>query len=156
GQAVLKYLCRVAIEPDTCVTMSKERFRKYGLAVLIVSKFVPGLGTVSTPMAGLMRVHAVKFVGLDAAGAALWSGVYLGIGFLFRHQLEVAAERAMQFGFWCGVAAILVLAAYIGFKYYQRRRVIRDLQIARVTPEEVKRMLDAGEEITVVDLRTSI
>ena len=38
----------------------------------------------------------------------------------------------------------------------QRQRFIRKLRIARITPEELKRKLDAGEDLVVVDLRSSV
>jgi rhodanese-related sulfurtransferase len=56
------------------------------------------------------------------------------------------------------LVAVLVgaLAVYIGWKYVQRRRFIRRLRIARITPEELLAKLETREEIVVVDLRHSL
>lgn len=155
GHQILKVVCRLALEPDSCVTSSKEHFRRFGVGALIFSKFIPGLGTVATPMAGLTRVHPLKFGLFDAAGAGLWAGTYLGIGYLFRHQLQAAADAAMQFGSWFGGVLVAALLAYVGWKYFQRRRFLKKMALARVSPQEVKRMIDTGEGLTIIDLRSS-
>ena len=57
-----------------------------------------------------------------------------------------------------GLAALVVgpFVAYIAWKFLERQRFIRKLRIARITPEELKQKLDAGEDIMVVDLRSSV
>ena len=51
-------------------------------------KFVPGLGTLGPPMAGMVGLAPWKFLSLDAGGAFAWSGNYVMLGWLFRTQLE--------------------------------------------------------------------
>ena len=88
--------------------------------------------------------------------ALLWAGAYAGVGFIFSSELDRVAVHLQRLG--SGLLVLLVggLAAYLGFKYYQRQRFIRELRIARITPEELKQKLDAGEEVTVIDLRHSV
>src|SRR2546425_12301375 len=43
GVRVLKFLCRVSLEPDSCVRSTEQMFGRYGGRSLLVSKFVPGL-----------------------------------------------------------------------------------------------------------------
>jgi hypothetical protein len=119
----------------------------------LIAKFIPGLGATAAPLAGLTRMSPLKFVAADATGAAAWSASYLVIGFLFRNQLEYVAEQAGRMGSFLLLVLGGLLAAYVAWKYYQRRRFIRGLRVARITPEELMRMITSGEDIAVVDLR---
>ena len=156
GHSVLNLLCRISLEPDSCVSRTKSIFAKMGASALLIAKFVPGLNAAAAPLAGLTRMAPLKFLAADAAGAAAWSAAYLYAGFLFRNQLEKVAEQAGRLGSRVLIVLAILLGAYIGWKYYERRRFIRDLRVARVSPERVLKMISDGEEITIVDLRQAL
>jgi membrane protein DedA with SNARE-associated domain len=156
GHSILNLLCRISLEPDSCVSNIQTVFRKFGALALLFSKFVPGLNTAAAPMAGLTRMPLAKFLAADAGGAIAWSGSALAIGYLFRDQLEDAAEHAGRMGSWLVLVLMILLAAYIAWKYYQRQRFIRELRIDRVTPEELLTMIESGEDLAVVDLRRAL
>ncbi len=156
GHSILNLLCRVSLEPDSCVSNTKSLFGKLGARALLIAKFVPGLGATTAPLSGLTRMPLHKFVAADAAGATLWIATYLAVGYVFRNQLERAAEQAERMGSWLVVILAGGLAAYIGWKYYQRRRFIRELRVARITPEELMEMIASGADVAVVDLRHSL
>src|SRR5579862_1072115 len=153
GHSILNLLCRISLEPDSCVSNIQTVFRKFGPLALLFAKFVPGLNTAAAPMAGLTRMPLLKFLVADIAGAIAWSGSALGVGYLFRDQLERAAEQVGRMGSWLLVVLAILLAGYIAWKYYQRQRFIRELRVDRVTPEELMKMIEAGEDMAVVDLR---
>ena len=152
GHSVLKLLCRISIEPDSCVSSTREWFKKLGGWALVVSKFVPGLGTVAAPMSGLARMAWWKFLAADGTGILLWAGAYLGIGYLFREQLEDAGRLAARMGGGLIAIVIAMLALWLVWKFWQRKRFIRSLRIARITPEEVMGRL---ADLVVVDLRSA-
>jgi len=156
GHSILSLLCRISLEPDSCVRRTETAFARRGARSLLVAKFIPGLSTAAPPLAGMLRMRLSRFLTWDAAGALLWAGTYAGLGFIFSKQLDRVAVHLQHLG--SGLLALLLggLAAYLGFKYYQRQRFIHALRIARITPEEVKRKLDAGEDLMVVDLRHSV
>lgn len=155
GGRILGLVCRLSLEPDSCVSNTKETFAKWGAYSFLFAKFVPGLNAVAAPMAGLTRMPLLKFLTADLLGAAAWCGAYLGVGYVFRNQLEKAAESASRFGAALLVVMVCLLGGYLGWKYYQRVRFIRDLRVARVTAGELQRMLEAGDDVTVVDLRNA-
>jgi len=153
GHSILNLLCRISLEPDSCVSNIQTVFRRFGALALLFAKFVPGLNTAAAPMAGLIRMPLLKFLAADIAGVAAWSGSALAVGYLFRDQLEDAAEHAGRMGSWLLVVLVSLLAIYIIWKYYQRERFIRELRVDRVTPEELMKMIESGEDMAVVDLR---
>lgn len=153
GRSVLHWLCRVSLEPDSCVRRTENLFERGGTQLLLVAKFVPGLSTVAPPLAALMGMSLARFLVLDTGGALLWAGTFLGAGHLFRSQLEVAAVWAQRLGVWLAVLLIAPPAAYIAWKWIGRRRLRRQLQVDRIGPEELQAQMKAGEDVAIVDLR---
>ena len=156
GIKVLQFLCKVSLEPDSCVRRTEALYERQGARALLVSKFLPGLSTVAAPLAGVFRMKPARFLIFDLAGTFLWAGSLLGAGFLFSGQIERMLMAAEHLG--SGLLAILIaaLAAYIVLKFVSRRRFLHELRIARITPDELKRKIDAGEEVVIVDLRHSL
>jgi membrane protein DedA with SNARE-associated domain len=153
GQSILRLICRISLEPDSCVSSTKSTFAKWGAWSLVFSKFVPGLSAVAAPMAGLTRMPLHKFLLADAAGSLIWTGSYLLLGFLFHNQLEDVAASLARFGGRLLIAAVLALAAYILYKVYDRRRFLKNLRVARITPEELNDMLQSNQPVAIIDLR---
>lgn len=152
GSPVLKWLCRISLEPDSCVSSTRHWFKRLGGWALVIAKFVPGLSTVAPPMAGLSRMPWWKFLGADGLGGLLWAGAFLGLGHVFRAQLEDVAAYAARLGGWLIVVLGVALACWIAWKYFQRWRFIRDLRVARIQPEDLKLQLN---EVVIIDLRTA-
>ena len=156
GMKVLNLLCRMSLEPDSCVRRTEDVFTRHGARSLLVAKFVPGLTTAAPPLAGIFHMRRSRFVFFDAAGAAIWAGAFAGLGWLFSDRLERLAVQAARLGTWVLVILLTSLAAYVLWKYVHRQLFLRRLRIARITPEELKQKLDAGEDVMIVDLRHSM
>jgi membrane protein DedA with SNARE-associated domain len=153
GYSILRLLCRISIEPDSCVRRTHDRYARQGARALLIAKFIPGLGTAAAPLAGLLRMAPLRFLTWDVAGSLLWAGGYLGTGYLFSRELDRVGQYAMRLGAGLIVLLAAGLAAYVGWKYRERRRLMRQLRIARMTPEELFQRMSAGEKPVVVDLR---
>jgi membrane protein DedA with SNARE-associated domain len=156
GASVLTRLCRMTLEPDTCVRRAEGIFARHGARGMLAAKFVPGLTTVMPPLAGVFAVDRVRFALYDIAGVLLWAGTWLGLGYVFSDAIVSVAARASELGRLLGIAVALALAGWIGVKYVRRRLFIRKLRMARISPEDLKARLDAGETVVIVDLRTPL
>ena len=104
GGQVLEWLCRIALEPDSCVRKTERIFDRHGGRSLLLAKFVPGLNTAAPPLAGMLRMPLWRFLLLDAMGAILWIGLFTGLGYAFSQQLERAAAWALSLGGAVGTA----------------------------------------------------
>jgi len=156
GVRVLQLLCRISLEPDSCVRRSQVRFGQNGPRVLLIAKFVPGLNAMAAPLSGIIRMGWRRFLLFDFLGALLWVCAFTMTGYTFSSDLERVAARAAYLGEWLLVLLLAAFAGYILWKFYNRRKFLRKLKIARISPEELKEKLDAGEDILVVDLRHSL
>lgn len=154
GAAVLGWICRISLEPDSCVRNTEDFFLRHGAKSLLVAKFIPGLSTAAPPLAGVFRMRAHRFLLFDGMGSLLWAGLYTVLGFVFSEQLERVAAYALRLGELLAVILICLLGAYVAWKYIQRRKFLRELRIAMITPEDLKRLLDEGTEtVQIVDMR---
>jgi len=156
GAKVLRFVCRVALEPDSCVRQTETAFLRYGSRSLLVSKFVPGLNAVSAPLAAISGVRLGRFLVFDTLGALIWIGSYTALGYIFSGEIDRLGDYAAHMGSWVGLLAAGLLAAWIGWKFAQRRRFLRKLAVARIAPEELRQKLEAGEEVVVVDVRSAL
>src|SRR5438874_7121243 len=153
GNRVLNLLCRISLEPDSCVRRTQDVFARYGMRGVVVAKFIPGLSTLAPPLAGSSGVSAPRFFMFDSVGSLLYAGGLILVGVLFSRQLEqVLAAFASLGGGALGIVAGL-LALYIGYKYFQRYRLLRELRMARITVDELHQKQESGENLVIVDLR---
>src|SRR5882672_5161195 len=61
GYRVLAGLCRLSINPGSCVSQTEARFVRWGIPSLVLAKFIPGFSTVAPPIAGAMRMPLAGF-----------------------------------------------------------------------------------------------
>lgn len=156
GGRVLTTLCRMSLSPDSCVRKTETIFTRWGAPSLAVAKFVPGFASVATAMAGVVRLSRWRFLLFDAIGAALWSGVAIAVGYVFRNAVNevlVVLETMGKIGLALIVAGF---AAYVAMKWVQRQRFIRQLRMDRVTVHELRELAVAERGVTVIDVRSPL
>jgi membrane protein DedA with SNARE-associated domain len=156
GWALLGFLCRVSINPETCILRSAESFYKRGKVTLVIAKFIPGVNTMAAPLAGSMKMRLWQFLRLDLAGAATYSLTYLLVGYLSRDFLAAIlrgfheAGRAMEA---VVVAALLVYAVY-RIVQYRKHKMYRI--VPRVQVQELATRLSSvdANRVQIVDVRS--
>lgn len=156
GAHVLTGLCRLSLEPDFCVRRAENVFIRYGVRAMLVAKFVPGVTTVLPPLAGMFAVDRKRFALYELAGVLLWAGVWVGLGYMFSEAVAGIALDVARLGLRLGVVLAALVGGYILMKYARRRLYLRRLRAAGISAEALKARLDAGEDITIVDLRTPL
>jgi len=154
GSRVLRMVCRISISPDSCVRQTESLFARWGVWSLLVAKFIPGFGTVATALAGNMRLRLPAFVAADALGAALYAGVAIVLGMKFHAAVDdviAALESLGRFGI---VALAVALALFIGGKWWQRERLLRELRSTRITVPELERLIGSSTPPAIIDVRS--
>jgi membrane protein DedA with SNARE-associated domain/rhodanese-related sulfurtransferase len=154
GDQILHFIYGLALDPDSAARRSKEAFVRHGVRTLLLAKFVLGLDGAMPPLAGLSGTSRLRFIAFDAVGAALWSSVYAGLGYVLGEDkdLDQAALYAARLGaLWVAVVSAL-LAMYVGRRLVRWHRFVGEFRTAQITPEELKAKLDAGGKVVMVDL----
>jgi len=154
GRRVMTTLCRISLSPDSCVRQTENHFARWGGLTLALGKFIPGLATIAPPLAGAMRIRWRSFLLLNGAGTALWAAAPIAVGMLFHAQIERLVSRLQDLGAMALEAAGALLAAYVAFKWWERRRFYRMLRMARITAEELRHLLDSGKPPVIIDVRS--
>ena len=131
GDKVLHFIHRLTPDPDFHDRRAKETFARYGLGLLVVAKFIPGLDAVTPPLAGTSRTGRLRFFAFDAIGASLYSSVYSALGYVFSHDLDRAAAYAGRVGAVLAGIAAAALLIYGVRKLVMRHRLASDLRRGR-------------------------
>jgi len=156
GGGVLRLVCKLSLEPDSCVRRTENVFLRYGISALIFAKFVPGLSTVAPPLAGIVGVSLPRFVAYSSLAALLWAGAWGGLGYVAGDALERVVSQSGRLGTVLAVLVAAVVVGYVVVKWLQRRRFLRNLRIARISPDELKTALDAAAPPLLIDLRSAL
>ena len=153
GHHVLRLLCKMSLEPTICVRKTQNAFGRRRGVTLIIAKFVPGLAALTSPVAGQNGMSFPAFLLYDGIGSTLWLGALLGAGMLFGDALRRDPNLLDWAGRFSGALLVLGVVGFLVGRILRRRSAMRRLVAARLEPEELKRQLDAGEQVYIVDLR---
>ena len=157
GIRVLSLLCRITLEPDACVRKTQNLFTKHGPASLLFAKFIPGLGNLTVPLVGIVGLDLRTFILYNSIGSLLWVGFFMGAGYIFSREIQLERIALPDWGQGSVLIAVLLLVAlYIAWKYLRRGHLLKELFSNRMTPEELKGKIDAGDEIAIIDVRHSL
>jgi membrane protein DedA with SNARE-associated domain len=156
GWTLLGFLCRVSINPETCILRSAELFYKRGKTTLIIAKFIPGINAMAPPLAGSMRMRFEQFVGLDFIGSSLYVIGYAAIGYIFHRFIAAITHGFSAATHAIGIVAFMAVIAYVAYRFslFFRNRVYR--VVPRIQVQELARKLQSEEvdKILVVDVRS--
>jgi membrane protein DedA with SNARE-associated domain len=153
GRSVLGLLCKLSLEPDSCVRKTESTFTRRGAAALLIAKFIPGISILSVALAGVTKMPRWKFLLADVTGCLLWAGSYLVLGRVFYREIDDVIVWLGLFGRRATLVFLSIVALYIGIKYAQRRWFLHKLRVNRVSPKQVTEWVAAGKPLTIVDLR---
>ena len=155
GQKVLKTLCRISISPDSCVRQTESFFTRWGVRTLVFAKFIPGLSTIAPPLAGALGIGLGAFVVYATLGAAVWAVFSMGLGALFHDQILDLGEAMARLGTYAIYLVGMLLAAFIAFKWWERRHFLRALRMARISVDELHHLRETGGDPVILDVRSS-
>lgn len=155
GDAALRFVCKISLSPDACVRRTESFFTRRGARTLLVAKFIPGFAAVATPLAGASGMPLHTFLLFDTAGAILWAGSAIALGALLHRQIEKAIAALESLGAGALVLAAGLLALYVAWRIWERRRFTRAFASARIEPDELARRLTGQHPPHVFDVRSS-
>lgn len=153
GRRVLGLLCRVSFSPDFCVRRTETVFAKIGPWSLLFAKFVPGFSLISVAMAGVGKMPVPVFVLLDGTGKLLYVSVAVALGRVFQNAIASVIGTLAEFGKFGVVGVIAALGLYMLAKWFRRQLFIRQLRMDRITVDELRQLIDDGQDVTVLDVR---
>jgi membrane protein DedA with SNARE-associated domain/rhodanese-related sulfurtransferase len=154
GARVMRLLCRISLTPDICVSETQTSFERWGPKALIVAKFIPGLSMIAPPLAGATRMRLSRFASYSALGSMLWIGTALLVGVLLKSQIVRLLPELASVGGAALTILLVLFAAYIAFKWRERRRFRAALHMARISVHDLYERMRGGPTPLIVDVRS--
>jgi membrane protein DedA with SNARE-associated domain/rhodanese-related sulfurtransferase len=155
GYRVLSALCKLSINPASCVSNTEARFSRWGLSSLVVAKFIPGFSTVAPPIAGALRMNQPAFLLAAGAGAGLWAGLALAAGWIMKDAVQAAIATLEQHAANAILVALALLSIWLGWKLWQKYRFRKFCAVPHITPGELIEAMQAEKPPLVLDLRSA-
>jgi membrane protein DedA with SNARE-associated domain len=153
GRGALALLCRISFKPDSCIRGTADLFARHGARSLLYAKFIPGLSSLSPPLAGIFRLSQRKFLLLNGIGTLGWILCYVGLGYGFSDEIERVTFYAERLGSYLGVALIAALGAVLLVKYSRRFWFYHRLRTPRISVEALMEKMQKGEPLAILDVR---
>jgi membrane protein DedA with SNARE-associated domain/rhodanese-related sulfurtransferase len=156
GWTILKFMCRISIDPETCVLRAAESFYKRGRPTLLIAKFIPGVSTLAAPLAGSMKMPFFQFMGLDFLGVTAYALVYGAVGFIFRDFVASIINGFRAAGHAVEMVIIVAVFAFIAYRlslFWKHRgdRVVPRVQVAALA---AKLKAEGAAKIVLADVRS--
>jgi membrane protein DedA with SNARE-associated domain/rhodanese-related sulfurtransferase len=155
GSRVLRAMCRLSLEPDSCVSDTERLFARFGTRVLVIAKFIPGLGAVTTAMSGVVKAGLPGFMLYAGIGAALWAGSGVALGSIFHDAVDDVFAELAALGRAGGLLILALLVAFLALKFWRRHQFFQQLRMSRITVQELHRLREGGVAVLLVDARPS-
>lgn len=155
GRKVMSALCRISLSPDSCVRQTESMYTRWGAPSLLAAKFIPGFASIASALAGTTNIRPAAFIAFDGIGAALWAGSAIFLGSLFSTTVESLLDVLAQLGKWGTLLMALALCAFVASKWWQRRRFLHFLRMARISVKELERLRQQGHAPVIIDVRSA-
>ena len=153
GYRLLSALCKLSMNPASCVSRTEAHVLRWGISSLVVAKFIPGVSTVAPPIAGALRMHQLGFLLAAGVGAGLWAGLPLAAGWILKdavRQLIVLLDQHTSIAI---LVVSLLVGSWIGWKLWQKYRFRKSSDIPHVTANELLKLMETENPPLVLDLR---
>ncbi|KWN74472.1 hypothetical protein WM23_28280 [Burkholderia ubonensis] len=154
GERTLHTVCKLSLSRETCVRKTERFFGRWGVRVLVVARFVPGLSLVAVPLCGAMAVKLRSFVLHDCAGVALWASAGLAIGAIFASQINVVFVLISHLGLQALIVIGIALVLYVLYRYCRRIMLAKALEKARISVGELHALLANNPRPILFDIRS--
>lgn len=154
GQHVVRLLCRLSLSPDYCVRETEIGYERWGRMTLVIGKFIPGVSTIARPLAGAMKMEWTDFLALNGIGTLLWIAAGVLAGMLFHSQVLMLIESLDTIGAAGAEILLTLFAGYVAIKWIRRRHFYNQLRTARISASELRDLIERGDVVTVVDVRS--
>ncbi|QNP41891.1 rhodanese-like domain-containing protein [Lysobacter solisilvae (ex Woo and Kim 2020)] len=153
GARLVRLMCRLSLSPDSCVRTTRGIYARWGAGSLTVAKFFPGFAAVATTLAGETGTSTRRFLLFDGIGALLWAGVAVALGAVFHRAVDRVLAQLEQLGHYAIPVLLGLVAAFIAWKWLRRRHFLQQLRMARISVDELHRLLEGDPPPLLLDVR---
>jgi membrane protein DedA with SNARE-associated domain len=96
-------------------------FELHGGKIVVVARFIEGLRQANGIIAGISRMHWLKFLAFNALGAALWVALWTCVGYFSGSHIDAIYADVTRYITWFAIAVGLLIVALV-VRHLLRRR----------------------------------
>ena len=156
GYRMLKVLCQISMSPDSCVSQSESFFERWGGTTLIAAKFVPGISVIAPPIAGVLKMPMLVFLGYEVLASAVWAIVFMGLGLIFSNQVQAVLDALSTMGMAAFATLAVVVLLYLATRYWRRRTFLASMEIQRISVHALHELIEGGRTPVIIDVRSDV
>ena len=153
GTKTLSIFCRTALNPHSCMDKMIDKFSRHGVKSLLVSKFIIGLDSITSPLSGVSGMHRSEFLLFDGLGATIWVLSYLALGYTFRHKLDRIATYSTEFGEVLAGLGIALLLVFLLRRLIHWYHFLREFRLTQISADKLRSKLRLGDPVLLLDLQ---
>ncbi len=154
GGPLLRLMCRLSLSPDSCVSLTRRVYSRWGAPSLIAAKYIPGFAAVATTLAGEARTSLGRFLLFDTLGAALWVAGAVALGVIFNDAVDAVLLELEQLGHIATIALIAAVAIYVLVKWWKRQLFLSKIRMPRTSANDLRALMDSAAPPLVLDVRS--
>jgi membrane protein DedA with SNARE-associated domain len=95
-------------------------FERHGGKIITIARFVEGLRQANGIIAGISKMHWLRFGAFNALGAALWVGAWVSLGYFAGQHITTIYNNITRYSIYAVIAAVVLIAAWIAYRLRKR------------------------------------
>ncbi len=120
-QLVLRWGKYVFLTPER-LDRAEAFFNRHGAKIIVIARFIEGLRQANGIIAGIAKMHWLRFLICNAVGAALWVGTWVTVGYLAGQHITTIYNGITKYSLYAAIAAVIVIAVLIALRVRGHRR----------------------------------
>jgi membrane protein DedA with SNARE-associated domain len=101
---------------------AEEFFDRQGAKIITIARFIEGLRQANGIIAGISKMHWLRFIAYNALGAGLWVGTWVSIGYFAGQHINTIYSVITRYSLYVAIAAVVVIVALIARHVMRKRR----------------------------------
>lgn len=123
GSKLMKSGVMARLAPPEKQERIRQNFHRYGVVIFVLGRMVPGIRTTLFLTAGAMRLHIVRFLIADGAGALVGTSIFFflgyGLGTQFKDLIEAIDQEINPYKPILLLTLFAVIAGYLAYIFYR-------------------------------------
>ncbi len=101
---------------------AEEFFARQGAKIITIARFIEGLRQANGIIAGIAKMHWLRFLAYNALGAALWVGTWVSIGYFAGQHINTIYSVITRYSLYVAIGAVVLIVGLIARHVIRMRR----------------------------------
>ena len=101
---------------------AEEFFHRHGGKIIVIARFVEGLRQANGIIAGIAKMHWLRFLVFNMLGAALWVGTWVSIGYFAGKHITAIYNSVGRYSTYALIVIVATVAVWIGLRVRAARK----------------------------------